>query len=212
MDSEINEDYELFDDLQEEEYELFETHEPKNNVRETLTEEQIKGINDELNDLEAFYSLASSIQHNAKGEKLLVALSKGFEKLQQIGANQKALIFTESRRTQSYLFELLERTGYKDKVTLFNGSNNDPQSKLIYKSWLEQNQNSDKITGSKPVDIRAALVDHFKSDNCQILLATEAAAEGINLQFCSMIVNYIFLESSTNRTTYWKMSPLRSKI
>ena len=190
LDSEINEDYELFDDLQEEEYELFETHEPKNNVRETLTEEQIKGINDELNDLEAFYSLASSIQHNAKGEKLLVALSKGFEKLQQIGANQKALIFTESRRTQSYLFELLERTGYKDKVTLFNGSNNDPQSKLIYKSWLEQNQNSDKITGSKPVDIRAALVDHFKSDNCQILLATEAAAEGINLQFCSMIVNY----------------------
>ena len=190
LDSEINEDYELFDDLQEEEYELFETHEPTNNVQETLTEEQIKGINDELNDLEAFYSLASSIQHNAKGEKLLVALSKGFEKLQQIGANQKALIFTESRRTQSYLFELHERTGYKDKVTLFNGSNNDPQSKLIYKSWLEQNQNSDKITGSKPVDIRAALVDHFKSDNCQILLATEAAAEGINLQFCSMIVNY----------------------
>jgi superfamily II DNA/RNA helicase len=189
LDLEINEDYELFDDLQEES-EVFETQDVTNNVDETLTEEQIKGINDELSDLEAFYSLASSIQHNAKGEKLLVALSKGFEKLQQIGANQKALIFTESRRTQSYLFELLERTGYKDKVTLFNGSNNDPQSKLIYKSWLEQNQNSDKITGSKPVDIRAALVDHFKSDNCQILLATEAAAEGINLQFCSMIVNY----------------------
>ena len=51
-------------------------------------------------------------------------------------------------------------------------------------------KNSDKITGSKPVDIRAALVDHFKSDDCQILLATEAAAEGINLQFCSMLVNY----------------------
>src|SRR5690606_5400303 len=35
-----------------------------------------------------------------------------------------------------------------------------------------------------------ALVDAFKSDQYDIMIATEAAAEGINLQFCSMIVNY----------------------
>ena len=138
----------------------------------------------------AFYSLANSIQHNAKGEKLLVALNKGFEKLKIIGGNLKTIIFTESRRTQKYLFELLESNGYEGKVALFNGTNNDEQSKLIYNSWIEQHKNSDKISGSRAVDIRAALVDHFKSDSCQILLATEAAAEGINLQFCSMLVNY----------------------
>ena len=38
-------------------------------------------------------------------------------------------------------------------------------------------------------DRRAAIVDYFK-DEATIMIATEAAAEGINLQFCSLIVNY----------------------
>lgn len=191
LDGEFNDDYELFDELDDDfESEDSEDIELSQDDIEILTEDEIDGIKSEITELEAFYSLASSIEHNAKGDKLLIALDKGLNKLKEIGAQQKSIIFTESRRTQSYLFDLLESNGYKGKVTLFNGSNNDEQSKLIYKSWLAQNQNSDKITGSRPVDIRAALVDHFKSDSCQILLATEAAAEGINLQFCSMIVNY----------------------
>ena len=188
LESDIIDDYDLFEELQEESD--FENESIPIKDIEVLSDEEIEGIKSELNELEAFYSLSASIQHNAKGDKLLTALSKGFEKLKQLGANQKAIIFTESRRTQTYLYNLLEDNGYHGKIALFNGSNNDDQSKLIYKSWIEKNKNSDKITGSKSVDIRAALVDHFKSDNCQILLATEAAAEGINLQFCSMLVNY----------------------
>lgn len=193
LDSSLSEDFELFDELQDEVEESnseIQDEELSNENIEVLSEEQIEGIKEELQELNAFYELANSIQHNAKGAKLLVALSKGFEKLKEIGANQKAIIFTESRRTQTYLLDLLDKNGFKGKVALFNGTNNDEQSKLIYKSWIEQNKNSDKATGSKAVDIRAALVDHFKSDDCQILLATEAAAEGINLQFCSMLVNY----------------------
>ena len=37
--------------------------------------------------------------------------------------------------------------------------------------------------------MRAALVEHFR-DEAAILIATEAAAEGINLQFCNLVVNY----------------------
>ena len=194
----ISEDFELFEELQDE-VEESESDESISDAKQTilsndnievLDEEQIQGIKSELIELQAFYELANSIQHNSKGGKLLVALSKGFEKLAELGANQKSIIFTESRRTQSYLLDLLENNGYRGKVALFNGTNNDEQSREIYNSWIEQNKNSDKITGSRNVDIRAALVDHFKSDNCQILLATEAAAEGINLQFCSMLVNY----------------------
>jgi Helicase conserved C-terminal domain len=37
--------------------------------------------------------------------------------------------------------------------------------------------------------MRAALVDSFR-DQGQIMIATESAAEGINLQFCSLVVNY----------------------
>ena len=188
----LDSEYELFDELVDE-YDTVESDEKAIEEQEDveiLSKEQIDGIKDELVDLEKYFKLANSIEQNAKGEKLLVAIDKGFDKLNKIGANDKAVIFTESRRTQLYVHNLLEENGYKGKVTLFNGTNNDEQSKLIYKSWIEQNKNSDKITGSKAVDIRAALVDHFKSDDSQILLATEAAAEGINLQFCSMVVNY----------------------
>ena len=37
--------------------------------------------------------------------------------------------------------------------------------------------------------MRTALIEHFR-DEATILLATEAAAEGINLQFCSLVINY----------------------
>ena len=40
-------------------------------------------------------------------------------------SQQKALIFTESRRTQEYLFQILEQTQFAGKVVLFNGSNTD---------------------------------------------------------------------------------------
>nr|WP_255706929.1 MULTISPECIES: helicase-related protein [unclassified Anoxybacillus] len=106
-----------------------------------------------------------------------------------IGANEKAVIFTESRRTQSYLREFLERNGYARKIVLFNGKNEDEQAKQIYAQWLEKHQHSDKITGSKTADMRAALVEYFK-EQASIMIATESASEGINLQFCSLVVNY----------------------
>ncbi|AKS38126.1 DEAD/DEAH box helicase [Anoxybacillus gonensis] len=143
----------------------------------------------EKQELEQYYELAKSIRENSKAEALLIALEKGFEKLKMIGANEKAVIFTESRRTQAYLCEFLERNGYAGKIVLFNGKNGDEQSKQIYAQWLEKHQHSDKITGSKTADMRAALVEYFK-EQASIMIATESASEGINLQFCSLVVNY----------------------
>jgi ERCC4-related helicase len=139
--------------------------------------------------IDEFRNLAVSIQKNSKGEVLLQALKKGFVKLKELGAAQKAVIFTESTRTQQYLLKILEESEYKGKVILFNGSNSDPRSKEIYKNWLQRYQGTDKTTGSPSSDMRAALVEYFKNE-AVILIATEAAAEGINLQFCSLIANY----------------------
>jgi adenine-specific DNA-methyltransferase len=102
---------------------------------------------------------------------------------------QKAVIFTESRRTQEYLFRILEQTEFAGKVMLFNGTNNDPVSKSIYQQWLARNAGTDRVSGSPSADMRAALIEHFR-DDASILIATEAAAEGINLQFCNLVVNY----------------------
>ena len=161
----------------------------KTGKKKNYTVEDIPHIEKEKADLEKFRELAKLIFTNSKGESLLIALKKGFEMTVNLGANKKAVIFTESRITQDYLWNLLSENGYNGKILLFNGSNTDHKSKEIYTAWVAKNKDSDKITGSKTADLRAALVDYFKSD-AEIMIATEAAAEGINLQFCSLVINY----------------------
>ncbi|MBX0332964.1 DEAD/DEAH box helicase [Pontibacter sp. HSC-14F20] len=181
MADEITEDYELFEEQDEEWNEDDEQEESQ------LTEEDIKAIKLEIQELERYRDLAESIKQNAKGEKLITALKEGFAKMDK-EANQKAIIFTESTRTQNYLFNLLSQH-YPGKVVLFNGSNNDELSNKIYKSWLSKYSGTDKVSGSPTADKRAALVDHFRNE-ATVMIATEAASEGINLQFCSLLINY----------------------
>ena len=178
-------DFETYDELKDE---WSEDDEELGEVQ-ILSEEEILAIKSEMEDLKSFSILAKSIKRNAKGEKLLTALDKGFETLEELGASQKAIIFTESTRTQTYLKTILEANGYEDKIVLFNGSNSDPQSREIYKQWIEKHTGTDRVTGSKTADMRQAIVDYFRN-HATIMIATEAAAEGINLQFCSLVVNY----------------------
>jgi len=74
---------------------------------------------------------------------------------------RKLLIFTEFRDTLTYLEQKLREWGYT--VTTIHGN-----------MKLEERIDAEK---------------EFK-DNTQIMVATEAAGEGINLQFCSLMVNY----------------------
>ena len=156
---------------------------------ELLTPAEITGIKDEIKELQRLFHLATSISSNKKGDCLLSALHTGFQKMEQLGANRKALIFTESTRTQLYLKQLLEANGYQGKIVLFNGSNNDETSRQIYKEWKARNVGTSAVTPSLSANKRQAIVDYFR-EQAEIMIATEAASEGINLQFCSLIVNY----------------------
>lgn len=131
--------------------------------RKKLTEKEIISLQAEINELKQYQELANSITNNAKGDALLVALEKGFEKLKELKAPQKAVIFTESRRTQEYLSRILENSRYKGKVVLYFGG-------------MPQNKQEE-------------IKEQFKND-MQIMIATESAAEGVNLQFCPMVINY----------------------
>jgi hypothetical protein len=146
-------------------------------------------LREELAMLQRFVALAGSIQHNAKGDALLAALSEAFAKAHALDAAQKALIFTESRRTQLYLYDLLCRHCYAGQIVLFNGTNTDPQSRAIYDAWRVRHAGEAVVTNSRTADMRAALIEEFR-DRATILLATESAAEGVNLQFCSLVINY----------------------
>jgi len=74
---------------------------------------------------------------------------------------EKLLIFTESRETLDYLVEKLASWGYS-VVHLHGGMNLDAR-------------------------IRA---EHEFREKAQVMVSTEAGGEGINLQFCSLMVNY----------------------
>ena len=87
------------------------------------------------------------------------------------------------------MLRVLADSPWADHIDLFNGTNTDPESKAIYQEWLSRHAGSDRVTGSKTADMRSALVDYFR-DQGKIMIATEAGAEGINLQFCAMVVNY----------------------
>ncbi|MBL4568768.1 MAG: DEAD/DEAH box helicase family protein, partial [Flavobacteriaceae bacterium] len=141
-------------------------------------------LDEELGEIEALATHAHSIKIDEKTKALIIALDRGFAEMAKMNAPKKALIFTESRRTQKYLREYLTSHGFKDKIVTFAGTNTDDVSKATYNKWLAVNKNTGRATGSKPVDMRTALVDRFKETDAEIMIATEAAAEGINLQFC----------------------------
>jgi adenine-specific DNA-methyltransferase len=154
-----------------------------------LTDADREALQAEILDLQSFCDLAVSISTNAKGRALLAALDQAFTQADRLGAARKAIIFTESRKTQDYLLRVLAQSPYAEGIVLFNGSNSDDRSKQIYAAWLARHQGSDRVTGSRSADMRSALVDYFR-DEGRIMIATEAGAEGINLQFCSLVVNY----------------------
>ncbi|XXF80598.1 SNF2-related protein [Myxococcaceae bacterium GXIMD 01537] len=125
----------------------------------------IRTLENEMWELKQYSALADSIKVNAKGEALKRALHRTFGVMKGQGWPEKALIFTESKRTQEYLFNLLSDDGYRGKISLLSGD-----------------------AGGTPEE-RRALVDEFRNRS-QILICTEAGAEGLNLQFCNLVVNY----------------------
>jgi hypothetical protein len=122
----------------------------------------VRAMKAELNELRACARLARSIRSNAKGDALVRGLDRAFTVAKACGWPEKAVVFTEFRRTQDYLAGLLESKGYS--VTCLSGD----------------------VSGTEK---RAALVEEFRAKT-QILLMTEAGAEGLNLQFCNLVVNY----------------------
>ncbi|GAB6275600.1 MAG: hypothetical protein SAMD01599839_01400 [Rectinema sp.] len=146
-------------------------------------------LREEIQTLNTLAQWAHSIGEDTKSKTLITALEIGFQQMESTGAARKAVIFTESRKTQEYLKTYLEHHGYRGQIVLFNGSNSDPDTTAIYLQWVERNRDTGRSSGSREIDVRTAIIEHFR-DSATLMIATEAAAEGVNLQFCSLVVNY----------------------
>jgi superfamily II DNA or RNA helicase len=122
----------------------------------------LRRMREELAELRDCAAEARAIRVNAKGEALARGLDRAFTVARACGWPEKAVVFTEFRRTQDYLRGLLEARGHR--VVCLSGD-----------------------AGS--ADRRQALVEEFR-DRGHVLLMTEAGAEGLNLQFCNLVVNF----------------------
>lgn len=142
-------------------------------------------IAEEIQIINHLLELASKIKIDSKAIKLIEAINIIYQQLEEIpGTNKKILIFTESRKTQDFLFEILEKANLGN-VLRFSGQNDFPEAKKAFEKW----QLKDLSAKKNQATLRKAIVEEFKT-SANILIATEAAAEGLNLQFCSVVINY----------------------
>ncbi|MBR0752115.1 DUF3883 domain-containing protein [Bradyrhizobium jicamae] len=82
--------------------------------------------------------------------------------------NEKMLVFTEHRDTANYLTEQLERLGFAGQVAQLHGA----------MDYVERDRQVEFFR--KPID----------SGGAKYLIGTDAAGEGVNLQFCWLMINY----------------------
>lgn len=156
---------------------------PKTRAAKGFSDEEIQ---QEVDELHSYYDLAVSIKENRKGQALINSLNNVFTEAKKKGWPAKAVVFTESRRTQEYLKKLLAGAGIT--TTLLNGSNNSKESKRAYENWQQEFPEL-ALSLSKKIAMRQALTHEFKT-RTQIFLTTEAGAEGLNLQFSNIVVNF----------------------
>lgn len=125
-------------------------------------------VKEEIEDLRHLARMAEGVEASGVEAKLsrlrLLMQEQGFFD----DPEQRLLIFTEFKDTLDYLVDRLREWGFKVGFIhggMKPGSRDEAGSRL----WAEQ---------------------QFKEGNFQILVATEAAGEGINLQFCHIMFNY----------------------
>jgi superfamily II DNA or RNA helicase len=132
---------------------------------ETLSLAETKEeLHQEINILENLIKKANEIideENEIKLTELKKAIEEGLKKIIEIQGNEKILIFTESKDTLDYLVQKIKSWGYS----------------------------VNSIDGSMSLGDRIKAERIFR-DKTQIMVATEAAGEGINLQFCHIMINY----------------------
>ena len=137
----------------------------RESVWETLSiAENRDELKKEIRALESLARAAKSVidgDHEVKITKLKDAMIKLDKTAKEKGVDSKMLIFTESRDTLEYLEKRVKSWGY-DVCTIHGGMK------------LE-----DRIEA-----------EHVFKNRSQVMVATEAAGEGINLQFCHLMINY----------------------
>ena len=118
-------------------------------------------IKREATEVKSLYEMANTLYTQQKEEQKFIEL-KELLRSQGVLNGEKLVIFTEHKDTLLYLQDRLKNNGY----------------------------NVATIHGGMSVDERREAQCLFNSPAIQILICTDAAGEGINLQFCRLLINW----------------------
>ena len=159
---------------------------------EDLTEEEQQDIVAQLEDVVADIDPAALRDEIAKLAKL-VEQAKHLER-RQIESKLTKLksILTENGFFSDPKKKLLVFTEHKDSLDFLAGDGRDgcPLGKLREWGLTVTTIHGGMKIGDRDTPGSRIYAEREFRDTCQILVATEAAGEGINLQFCSEMVNY----------------------
>lgn len=150
------------DDLDDEEREALDNiiTDPKK-LKLFTTSKNPAEIKKESGEVKALYLMADNLYNQQQEEQKFIELKKLLTS-QGVINGEKLVIFTEHKDTLLYLQERLTNSGYTVAA----------------------------IHGGMSVDERRESQCRFVTPDVQILIATDAAGEGINLQFCHLLINW----------------------
>ncbi|MDZ7740940.1 MAG: helicase-related protein [Bacteroidota bacterium] len=118
-------------------------------------------IREETNQVKALVEIADNLYNSNQEERKFSKLRELLQTQGVLEKNEKLVIFTEHKDTLDYLESRLANSGYN--IVTIHGSKN-----------VEQRRDAQNIFARE----------------AQILIATDAAGEGINLQFCRLLINW----------------------
>lgn len=153
-----------FDELEDDEREALETiiSDPRK-FKLFTTSKSIQEIQQEAGEVKKLFEMAQTLYNRQQEEKKFQELQILLKSNGVLDKGEKLVIFTEHKDTLLYLEERLVKSGgYKVST----------------------------IHGGKLVDERRQAQWDFAKPDTQILIATDAAGEGINLQFCRLLINW----------------------
>ena len=132
------------------------------NVEDFSVEHTSSELKTEIEMLQKLVEEAEQCRNSETDAKATALVEKIYSlRSSGIEANNKVLVFTEFRQTQDFLIRVLNEQGLK----------------------------CEKVNGSMSMEERHHALVHFR-DEADVLVATDAAGESLNMQFCHIIINY----------------------
>lgn len=155
---------EEFEDLEDDEREALENilSDPKK-FKLFTTAKSLSEIQTEANEVKKLYEMAETLYNRNQEEKKFQELQELLKSNGVLEHGEKLVIFTEHKDTLLYLEQRLSNSGGYKVATIHGGKNVDERREA---QWA------------------------FAKPDTQILIATDAAGEGINLQFCRLLINW----------------------